>query len=83
MTKNWLLSFFITRRPLAKNHIYGHILAQIKALDTPTLLKRYEKYELEDMVNCYNKHENFKSKKKKKIQFHRPETEKQLNKLHH
>ena len=73
----------ITRRPPKKNHIYGHILDQIEAPDTPTPLIRYEKYELEDMVNCYNKHENFKSKKKKKIQFHRPETEKQLNKLHH
>ena len=55
---------------------------QIEAPDTPTPLIRYEKYELEDMLNCYNQHDNF-MKKKKKIQFHRPETEKQLNKLHH
>ena len=27
----------ITRREPAKNHIYGHILDQIKAPDTPTL----------------------------------------------
>ena len=71
------------KKTTKKKHIYGHILDQIEAPDTPTPLIRYEKYELEDMVNCYNKHENFKSKKKKKIQFHRPETEKQLNKLHH
>ena len=73
----------ITRREPAKNHVYCHILDQIKAPDTPTLLKTYQKFELEEMVYCYNQHNNFMSKKNEKIQFHRPETEKQLNKLHH
>ena len=70
----------ITRREPEKNHIFGHILDQIKAPDTPTPLKRYEKYELEDMVTCYNQ---LYEKKKKKIPYFRPETEKQLNKLHY
>ena len=73
----------ITRRPPKKNHIFGHILDQIKAPDTPTLLKTYQKFELEEMVYCYNQHNNFMSKKNEKIQFHRPETEKQLNELHY
>ena len=72
----------ITRREPAKNHIYGHIRDQIKAPDTPNPLQIY-KYELEEMLDCYNQHNDFMKNKNKKIQFHCPETEKELNELHY